>query len=192
MKKTLLSLGFISLGILPQQTFAFSFGDITQMAVSQVQQQITSSFTGAFSNLASEAGGALSNPGSILTNYQAGPAIEEQIETTQTAVETSPAFNPEQIRENAINTADYRDANVAEGYQSELFRVKRRIDPFANLEVLSNQHGNINEEAVQKERTDLTTEINKTMDNILKLTDKICSYQSASILCFPSGGGGEQ
>lgn len=180
------------------------FDMIKSLAISKVQEQITSSFTGVFTNLKDKAAGTLSNPGKLLGSYIKVPEEEQVRETTENLNNFS-AYNPgqllsqlerrdlKQLQAAGINTfTDRIDVENAEDFQQELIRVQKKLNRNTNIDALGGQQASLDKLEKLEAQTDITKAINEEMDKIVELVDKICSYQNPEIPCFPNKPSGPQ
>lgn len=174
------------------------FDMIKSLAVSKVQEQMTSSFTGVFTNMKDKVAGTLSNPGKLLGSYIKVP-VEEQVGKATEKLNNFSAFNPtkllsqmnqvdpRRLQAAGINTfTDRIDVENAEDFQRELIRVQKKLNRNTNIDALGGQQGSLDKEEKLEAQTDVTKAINEEMDKIVELVDKICSYQNPEIPCFPN------
>lgn len=174
------------------------FDMIKSLAISQVQEQITSSFTSVFTNLKDKAAGTLSNPGKLLGSYIKVPEEEQVAQATENLHQFS-AFSAtgllsqlekldlKRLQASGINTfTDRIDVENAENFEAELIRVQRKLNRNINIDALGGQQASLDKQEKLEAQTDVTKAINEEMDKIVKLVDKICSYQNPEIPCFPN------
>lgn len=174
-------LGFQEKAKKAQETVV-GLSSIAENAKEQAEQKIAEA-----ANIKKKVTGVLDNPGSTLANYK----VVDKKEVANAALSRIQKYssNPAQrLQANTINTLGdlNQTTEIDRLYAQELLRVLDKTTQEVNKNALQSQQQQIDAESQRDAQSEITKNLNEEMDKILKLVDKICTYQNNQIPCFPN------
>ena len=199
MKKYIIALCFFGVVGIGSDTHAFSFSFNPQQMVedkikASVKKLGISEKFNVFKSMKDKVAGAFSNPGKLIADYTVTSVEEQKTKLlgklnkhSALALQEGKNKLTKQLQASSFTVQDQiLKEEVTKDFLEERYRILDKVVHQTNNSALQAQQQLLDAESQREDQTEITKQINEEMDKILELTDKICSYQSPQIPCFPS------